>query len=72
VGLSRVDAGGCVGGTCARRDFFAGWVDRDGCGGGLCTEVYLNLVAGTDGGGGCCSDAGPLVLGGDGSGEGPR
>ena len=40
------------GGRCARRDFFAGWVDRDGCGGGLCTKLYLNLVAGTDGGGG--------------------
>ena len=42
-----------------------------GCGGGLCAKVYLDLVAGTDGGGGSCSDAGPLVLGGDGSVEGP-
>ena len=33
--------------------------------------MNLDLVAGTDGGGGSCSDAGLLVLGGDGSVEGP-
>ena len=59
-------AGGCVGGTCAQRDLFAVRVDGDGCGG---AEVYLDLVADRDGG--SCRDAGPLVLSGDGNGEGP-